>query len=228
MAPGSGDGSIGPDLCATHGSVVTFSRMKLTAHCKRGHEFTAENTRVETDRKGRVQRRCLACAAQTARSRRAKNKKPRSPVLVPVRDSWEKRANRRGINECWLWTGKLHTTGYGCLVRNGKRLYAHRLSLEFHSETFDESLFVLHRCDVRQCVNPHHLFQGTHTDNMRDAADKGRLGGVLRSRTHCRRGHEYSPENTYIVPPDGSRRCRACARHCRREQKARVANGSVR
>jgi HNH endonuclease len=79
--------------------------------------------------------------------------------------------------ECWIWKGGKTKAGYGGLRIGTEVLYVHRLSAQLHLG-FDPAagLYVLHHCDVRACFNPAHLFVGTHTDNMRDAARKGRLG----------------------------------------------------
>jgi hypothetical protein len=79
--------------------------------------------------------------------------------------------------ECWIWKGGKTKAGYGGLRVGTEVLYVHRVSAELHLG-FDPTtgLYVLHHCDVRACFNPAHLFVGTHTDNMRDAARKGRLG----------------------------------------------------
>jgi hypothetical protein len=78
---------------------------------------------------------------------------------------------------CWLWMGALVGNGYGLMGDSGrasKGLYAHRLSWEIHNGPIPDGLWALHKCDVRHCVNPAHLFLGTRTDNVRDMYAKGR------------------------------------------------------
>jgi len=81
---------------------------------------------------------------------------------------------------CWPWkAGK--SEGYGRFGFGSKKEgnaqveYAHRLSWMLTSGPISNGLYVCHKCDVRGCCNPRHLFLGTHIDNMQDAIDKGRL-----------------------------------------------------
>jgi hypothetical protein len=68
----------------------------------------------------------------------------------------------------------VNSSGYGYPRLRGVDVLAHRVFYESHVGAIPAGLFVLHRCDVRSCVNPDHLFIGTIRDNVRDAVQKGR------------------------------------------------------
>lgn len=77
-------------------------------------------------------------------------------------------------DSCWLWTAGKFGTGYGAIVVSRKVEKAHRISWELAHGPVPDGLYVLHKCDVRSCVNPEHLFLGSQGDNIRDAVSKGR------------------------------------------------------
>lgn len=78
-----------------------------------------------------------------------------------------------GLSDCWLWWGHIDALGYGRLVYPGESK-AHRASWRIHCGAIPDGMKVLHRCDVRSCVNPNHLFLGTQEANVRDMIAKGR------------------------------------------------------
>ena len=77
-------------------------------------------------------------------------------------------------SSCWLWTGCLNSKGYGNLTLKKKNVKAHRLSWKIHHKKIPKNKHVLHKCDVRNCVNPKHLFIGTNYDNVKDCIKKDR------------------------------------------------------
>lgn len=106
---------------------------------------------------------------------------------------------------CWLWLGYVDRAGYG-QVRDGRvARSAHvvvyeRIVGRHDSEDLD------HRCRVRCCVNPAHLEPVTHRENMRRGSG---FAGINARKTHCLRGHAFTPENTRSRD-NGNRSCRAC------------------
>ena len=80
--------------------------------------------------------------------------------------------------ECWEWKGAIQTSQYGQYVIRKKELsinkLAHRFSYEYFIGEIPEGMLVCHKCDNKICINPYHLFLGTHQDNTNDMVSKGR------------------------------------------------------
>jgi hypothetical protein len=82
-------------------------------------------------------------------------------------------------NGCWeCISHPLSKDGYPRIVRNRKTYGGHRYSYLLHYNKIPDGLHVLHKCDNRLCINPEHLFLGTHKDNMQDMIKKGRAVGA--------------------------------------------------
>lgn len=104
----------------------------------------------------------------------------------------EARIERIPFSGCWIWMQSLAKSGYGNFRRerrSGTQL-THRASYTAFVGPVPEGLHVLHRCDVRACCNPSHLFVGTNQDNIADSVAKGRRIGVTRNRPS---GLKYRP-----------------------------------
>ena len=102
---------------------------------------------------------------------------------------------------CWLWTGASNKTDYGVFRMKGGARLAHRVALAAVQFMFAD-LVVDHRCHNTRCVNPSHLRQVTQERNAQM--------NHRSLRSHCAKGHEFTPENTYRTPDGRGRKCRRC------------------
>jgi len=116
---------------------------------------------------------------------------------------------------CIVWTGRINPNGYGVTAPKYGTTLAHRIAYIQANGTIPADLTIDHLCRVTTCVNPDHFEAVTRAENTR----RGNSARGL--RTHCRRGHEFTPENTKIGS-DGYRTCRTCFRARDREAHARV------
>lgn len=107
---------------------------------------------------------------------------------------------------CVLWTGNLSSEGYGRINIDGKIVYIHRIVYALCSGAIPEGLFICHKCDVTCCINPNHLFSGTHSDNMRDKIKKGRgRGGSLKGELHGQSKLDYKQVTAIRADSDSQR-----------------------
>ena len=92
----------------------------------------------------------------------------------PIERVWDV-IDRRGPDDCWLWTACVNSKGYG---RIGQKSIAHRVVWELTNGPIPDGLLVLHRCNTPACCNVAHLYLGTNWDNMRDRKRAGHYSSV--------------------------------------------------
>lgn len=124
---------------------------------------------------------------------------------------------------CWEFAGALNHGGYG-IVQLGRGLgtdRAHRVIYRAEVGPIPDGGTIDHLCLNPRCVNPAHMEVVTRAENARRqwASGRGNAGVRQREKTRCKRGHEFTPENTYVY--DGRRACRICRRRNTERSRAR-------
>jgi hypothetical protein len=137
-------------------------------------------------------------------------------------------------DRCWPWLSFVDKGGYGHFWVKDSMVSVHRLAYELEIDYIPDELQIDHLChdpkscivgDLcphRRCCNPYHMKPVTALENADpNRSDSMRACEWQTSKTCCPRGHEYSEENTYIVPKTGHRQCRACNKRRDAERTAR-------
>ena len=139
-------------------------------------------------------------------------------IAQPVRERFTAQYEP-AASGCWRWSGVVDRLGYGAMEIDGHKAMAHRVAHELYKGPIPQGQTIDHLCRNRTCVNPAHLEAVPHRVNVLRghgvAAQKAR-------QTHCIHGHEFTPENTYILR-GRNRFCRACGNRRNREHRARLA-----
>ena len=105
--------------------------------------------------------------------------KIRGQTVFSIQDRIERLSTKDPVTHCWNWRGSKRN-GYGRMMVGSrsndtrKSVSSHRASYEAYKGNIPEGFYVCHRCDNRKCVNPDHLWLGTHQDNIDDRERKGR------------------------------------------------------
>ena len=107
---------------------------------------------------------------------------------------------------CWEWTGARNDRGYGQVWNGEKVIYVHRVMYELEVGVIPIGFEIDHLCSNPPCARPDHLEAVTASQNTQRMWDRGERV----RQTHCKWGHEFTPENTYRQSTAGTRGCKTC------------------
>lgn len=138
--------------------------------------------------------------------------------VTEARDWQRFAAKMEAGDSCWEWTAGVSSSGYGAFRLGGVMDVAHRVAYATMVAAIPEGMQVHHQCGNKVCVRPSHLELVTLVENVMKPDGSP---GMLARKTHCVNGHEFSNENTYIIPSNGRRQCIACSRQRKRESRMR-------
>lgn len=164
---------------------------------------------------------------------------------IPLPTVWERLLKHRKITDsgCWLYMLSVDAGGYArTRDEKGRLVSVHIYSYERVSGPVQDGFELDHTChkpetcDKRQrgclhrrCFNPDHLEPVTHAENVRRGrmvlVSQASAAKIKRSRTNCKHGHEYSPQNTRAAVSNGSRVCKQCARIANDKRRRREREG---
>lgn len=113
---------------------------------------------------------CFCGKIHDRRSNRCRKCSYKFQKYNPERRFW---IHIKKTSTCWIWDGNKSTHGYGRIRVHPKQIKAHQFSWIIHNGKIPNKFHVLHKCNNKSCVNPCHLYIGTHQDNMRDAKRDG-------------------------------------------------------
>lgn len=140
------------------------------------------------------------CSAHYESWRKLADRLDKKRVLPLVERFW---SHVDKTESCWLWTASTNrVNGYGRYNIERRGIYAHRFSYQLCVGSIPEGYQIDHLCKVRSCVNPIHLEAVTPLENVARSVSANRV------KTHCKYGHEFNSENTYVY--GNARKCRKC------------------
>lgn len=146
-------------------------------------------------------------------------------AATPPWERFQRHVVHDGISTCWHWSGCTNPH-YGSFMLNtkrgqNKRVLAHRYSYQMLVGAIPDGLELDHLCRNKLCVNPAHLRPVTKRENI--LAIPREIRAKFGKKTHCRNGHEFTPENTLLRPDVRGvwRECRACRKATERRARAK-------